>query len=82
MLDRKLKPNLWDRILQSDKFQNFSIANFKSEGANNRITQYSTKSHGEFFFKNIIYQMASGFSEMQFEKLRKIPNRHLGGVLY
>ena len=52
------KSPLWDSIFETDNFKDININTFKDGGANSRITQYSYKTHGLLFFKNILFQMA------------------------
>lgn len=73
------KTSLWDSILSSDIFKNIDINSFKNEGANSRITQYSCKTHGILFLKNLLFQMASSFKKKDLDLLKNIPNRNVGG---
>ncbi len=73
------KSPLWDSILEKDFFKNIDINTFKEEGANTRITQYSHKTHGLLFLKNILFQMANGFKNDEISLLCKIPHRQIGG---
>lgn len=72
---------LWQQILELPEFQRIDLATFKSEGANSRIAQYNSKTHGVLFLKNILLNMASSFDEKALDLLRAIPHRHLGGGL-
>lgn len=79
------KSPLWDSIFESDSFKDININTFKDGGANSRITQYSYKTHGLLFFKNILFQMAEKLGSNNISILSSIPNRHVGGgvsILY
>ena len=75
------KSTLWDLIFESESFKSIDINTFKNDGANSKITQYSHKTHGIFFFKNLIYQMAKQFDESELALLNNVPNRDTGGGL-
>lgn len=72
---------LWDSILESEIFKKIDINSFKNEGANSRITQYSSKTHGILFLKNLIFQMADTLGRSNLSILENIPNRQVGGGL-
>lgn len=73
---------LWNEILSTNKFKGFSLDNFKDNGANLRIAQYNHNTHGLFFLKNIIFNLASSFTGDQLKLLNKVPKRETGGGFY
>lgn len=73
------KSSLWDSILKTEPFKKIDLKTFKNENANTKITQYSYKTHGLLFLKNLIFQMTSTFKHQDLLLLNKIPNRDLGG---
>ena len=73
------KSELWNSILESDMFQDIDLNIFKEEGANTRITQYSHKTHGILFLKNILFQMATQFQKEELLLLNKVSSRKMGG---
>ena len=70
---------LWNSILAQDVFAQIDLNTFKEEGANTRITQYSSKTHGVLFLKNLLFQMANKFKKDELSLLHNVPNRHIGG---
>ena len=81
MMNSFTKSPLWDFIFESESFKSIDINTFKNDGANSKITQYSHKTHGIFFFKNLVYQMAKQFDESELDLLNNVPNRDTGGGL-